>query len=604
MMSPRLGSLAKIRPLNRFGLNGIEHTRGHDTDLEAIEEGYVAVTPLQLDLTHHASLGALAAAHPRRVRLVRRYVDEVELKTLMLGCSGMVFNYQAARYADQTSGVLWQAAAAGLPVWCVGESWLTREARRLLPGGVEVVSDPAALVAALESAFRIGASTSTAKREPEPLQEQEREAQTAYRTALFQPLAGFLLDQLHRCAQKPPLARLADPRFAPQPGSHDPAAPLALVIDERPPAPVRSAGHHAAWQEMLLLSAIGMRVCVGSTSHEAIEPGIEDELAAQGTEWVGAAKELAGFLQRHGSAIGIVYLTRFHVAERVLPWVRKTAPQARVLLNLADLHHLRIEREARLYGKADLLRHAAAIQARECAVMAQVDTVLTYTEEEATLIHAQMQGRVDVQRLPWVDKVRHGTTPGPQTRRDLLFVGALSHAPNVDALLWFAKEVMPLLRQRLPGVRLRVCGSDPTVSIQALQGPDILIEGFVEDLEPVYDACRLFVAPLRFGAGIKGKVAAALGAGLPVVASPVAAEGFVEAGTMGVAAIAQTPQQWCEYIALLFLNEQAWQRMSMSASAYASKRLSWEVGMQAMHEICKPHRAGLQPLNAVATSPD
>jgi glycosyltransferase involved in cell wall biosynthesis len=532
-----------------------------------------------------AALQALAAAHPRRLKLQRGYVTEAELQALMLGSAGMVFHYHAGRYADQTSGVLWQAAAARLPCWFVGESWLTREARRLLPR-MAVAADEAALLAALR-AFAAPAhakpdlvdshSAAHSSRAAGPAELQPCEVDAAYRQALFSPI--------HSVLTAPQSGVGATPGREAQAQALD--GRLVLVIDAQPPAPVRNAGHHAAWQEMLLLRGLGLRVCVAATGSQAPEPGIPEALAAQGLEWLGGPAALGAFLRRHGPAVHIVYITRFHVAEQVLPAVRQAAAQARVLLNLADLHHLRLEREALLTGRADLLRHAQEIRQRECAVMAQVDTVLTYTEEEATLIHAAMRGRVRVERLPWVAEPRATPVPGPQGRSGLLFVGAFAHAPNVDGLLWFAREVMPLLRQRLPGIHLRVCGGDAPPAVQALQGPDITIEGFVEDLGPVMDQCRLLVAPLRFGAGIKGKVAAALSAGLPVVASPVAAEGFVEAGEMGVAAIAQTAEEWVGVIASLAVNDSAWRRLSDVAMNGCARSLALSRALDDMRDVLR-----------------
>jgi glycosyltransferase involved in cell wall biosynthesis len=146
---------------------------------------------------------------------------------------------------------------------------------------------------------------------------------------------------------------------------------------------------------------------------------------------------------------------------------------------------------------------------------------------------------------------------------------------------------MPLLRQRLPGIHLRVCGGDAPPAVQALQGPDITIEGFVEDLGPVMDQCRLLLAPLRFGAGIKGKVAAALSAGLPVVASPVAAEGFVEAGEMGVAAIAQTAEEWVGVIASLSMSDPSWSRLSNVAVGSCIRSLSMSRALNDMSDVLR-----------------
>ena len=93
-------------------------------------------------------------------------------------------------------------------------------------------------------------------------------------------------------------------------------------------------------------------------------------------------------------------------------------------------------------------------------------------------------------------------------------------------MLYFCREILPALRRRIPDLRFLVLGSRPTPEIQALACDHIQVLGFQKDIAPYFNACRLMVAPLRFGAGIKGKLGTSFSFGLPVVATTIAAEGM------------------------------------------------------------------------------
>ena len=109
-----------------------------------------------------------------------------------------------------------------------------------------------------------------------------------------------------------------------------------------------------------------------------------------------------------------------------------------------------------------------------------------------------------VETLPCVFPVPAGPPPGPEGRDGLLFLGGFWHTPNADAVLWFAEQVWPRIRARRPGLVFRIAGADPTPEVVALGClPGIEVLGYVSDLAPLFDAARVFVAPIRYGAGMK-----------------------------------------------------------------------------------------------------
>jgi glycosyltransferase involved in cell wall biosynthesis len=198
--------------------------------------------------------------------------------------------------------------------------------------------------------------------------------------------------------------------------------------------------------------------------------------------------------------------------------------------------------------------------------------------------------------------------PPFEDRRDIAFLGAFLHYPNVDAVAYFVHEVMPLMRKRLPGVALRIYGSNLPEDLRALAAQDIFMEGWVRHVSEVYDSCRVFVAPLLTGAGIKGKVLGAFAHGVPCVLSTVAAEGTgIRDGLEAL--VASSPLQWVECVARLYQDRETWMTQSSTARAYAEREFGFARGQSLMQEALEtvdiytsPDSACLGPIHGVHSS--
>jgi glycosyltransferase involved in cell wall biosynthesis len=109
----------------------------------------------------------------------------------------------------------------------------------------------------------------------------------------------------------------------------------------------------------------------------------------------------------------------------------------------------------------------------------------------------------------------------------VVFVAGFDHRPNVDGMLWFANEIWKTVRDRVPEARLTIVGSNPPPAVLELKHrPGVHVTGYVPDTSPYLDRAAVSIAPLRYGAGMKGKVAEALAAGVPVITTSIGAEGF------------------------------------------------------------------------------
>jgi GT2 family glycosyltransferase len=356
-----------------------------------------------------------------------------------------------------------------------------------------------------------------------------------------------------------------------------------LFIDHRTPRPDQDAGSYAAVQEMLLVQSLGYKVTLvaldmafaGDYTEALTRLGIE----VVHTPYFGSVIEL---LDARGGEFDAVYITRYNVAVECLDAVRRFASQAAVLFNNADLHFLRLARAAAVSDDPEDWERVELVRETELEVMRKVDVVLSYNEVEHAVITSHNLAATTVTRCPWVVHTRDDQqVPGPSGRSGIAFLGGYRHPPNVDAALFFATEVMPLLAESLPGVPFFIYGSALPESLQELASDTVRPIGYVESLAAMHDQHRVFVAPLRSGAGIKGKVLGALADGIPTVLSPLAAEGT--GVRVGIDAwVASSAQEWADAVTTLYTDEARWRKTSASGLALMRDRYSFEQGRVAM----------------------
>jgi len=213
----------------------------------------------------------------------------------------------------------------------------------------------------------------------------------------------------------------------------------------------------------------------------------------------------------------------YYIADHYIPRIRMLRPNCRVVVDTVDIHYRRAFSRYGLTGEARDLEAAERTKKEEVAVYRRADLVLAVTDEDARILGADCPG-LAIRVIPNIhDPAAVREANG---NRNLLFVGGFGHEPNVDAVLYFCKEIFPAVRRAVPECSLTIVGSNPPDEIRRLQGGSIRVAGFVPSLDPVFRDSYVSVAPLRFGAGMKGKVGEAMSEGLPVVTTSVGAQGM------------------------------------------------------------------------------
>ena len=222
----------------------------------------------------------------------------------------------------------------------------------------------------------------------------------------------------------------------------------------------------------------------------------------------------------------------------------------------------------------------AAARARrvEPILLNQCDAAFTFSDRERTLLR-QMGVHIPIEVLsPVVD--RHPrSSPDPQ-RPVVLFVGAMDRPENHQGAMWLATEVWPAVSRAHPDARLLLAGTSPPAALREVAGPSVEVTGFVADLEALYRAATVFVAPNLTGAGVKFKVIDALSHGLPVVATPIAAEGIAEGpSSAGFAAVTDDPTAMAAAVARLLADQAEARRIGEAGQAWVRARYDFDASM-------------------------
>jgi GT2 family glycosyltransferase len=347
--------------------------------------------------------------------------------------------------------------------------------------------------------------------------------------------------------------------------------PRVLVIDRRVPTWDRDSGGLRMRGIVQALHALGCQVTLLPANGLALEP-YTDQLQRMGVE-VLYGTDLEAALRGIGPGVSLAIVSREECARPWLKLVRRFAPQAAVVFDTVDLHWLREARRAALTAGngAGLPRSVTTLRERELSLIRAADATLVVTDDERAQVCAHVP-EAQVHVVPNVHELAESVAP-PSDREGVLFVGGFEHSPNVDAARVLVREVMPLVWRGAADVPVTIVGGDPPREIEQLASTLVEVRGWVPDLDPLLSSARLLLAPLTYGAGLKGKVTQALAIGLPVVTTPVGAEGLdaVDGEHM---LIAEAPAALAERAVRLLSDDELWLRLSRAGQKLVAERCS------------------------------
>jgi O-antigen biosynthesis protein len=298
--------------------------------------------------------------------------------------------------------------------------------------------------------------------------------------------------------------------------------PRVLVADMWLPAHDRDSGSLRMTWIVRLLTELGCQVTLFPANRERREP-YASEFQRRGIEVHYGSTTFSEFAAQRAGFYDLVLLSRPDVAVAYLDDVRRYFPHSVVVYDMMDFHFVRESRRREALGLGES-SEVETTRRRELSCIRRSDIVAAVTDVEEDLVQHLVPG-VSTVVLPNVHPVDTGPLVPFSERTDLLFIGGFAHQPNVDAITWFANEVLPLVNEQIR-TKIWVLGSDPSEEVRALQSPDIVVTGYIPEVDEYFRKARVFISPLRYGAGMKGKNGQAMSFGLPVVTTSIGAEGM------------------------------------------------------------------------------
>jgi GT2 family glycosyltransferase/SAM-dependent methyltransferase len=382
------------------------------------------------------------------------------------------------------------------------------------------------------------------------------------------------LDSEHQRSNPDQARRAADRRRGPH----------ALIIDARVPMPDHDAGSLRMVHMIDALLATGCRVTFVPDNFAPLQPYTRD-LQRKGVNVFYDPWKWLAELATIGAELTLGILSRPHQASRWLDAVREQAPTARVVYDTVDLHWLREARRAATPhddGSLELGLKASALRELELAMIRATDATLVVSNTERAQVEADVPGAT-VRVVPTVHPVR-SHVPAVDERGGVLFVGGFEHTPNRDAAIRLVRDVMPLVWREDRDVPVTIVGSNAPADVQALASERVEVAGWVPDLEPLLGSARVMVAPLTYGAGLKGKITQSLAAGLPVVTTSIGAEGL-EAAHGEQVLISDQDGGLASQTLRALRDVQLWRHLSREGQRLIAAHCSLEVMQERMEEL-------------------
>lgn len=359
---------------------------------------------------------------------------------------------------------------------------------------------------------------------------------------------------------------------------------ICFSQEEADASRARELSHVAASLTFVPLQA-GGKVSPGGFLH-AVRQGL-NPVPAVVRAFDGAAlrREVTAALGRNDYTF--VHIERVFIAPAVLDALRESgsAPRVTTVLDVDDVESSKVRRQARVLGsgrilrKAYLLAESLKLKRIERAALDAVDAALVCSSGDLAELQSR-GGRAAVHVVPNGTEIRDGRDfPGAGGRDadTLLFLGAMGYAPNEDAVLHFAADILPLVERRIPGVRLLVAGGSPSDRVRSLHdGKKIVIAGFVEDKDRVLESAALMVVPLRMGGGTRIKILDAMTHGCPVVSTHVGCEGL-DVNDGADILIADGPQEFAEKCIRALRDAGLRQALAAAGWNLVRKQYDWKV---------------------------
>ncbi len=346
-----------------------------------------------------------------------------------------------------------------------------------------------------------------------------------------------------------------------------------LFIDHYVPTYDKDAGSVRTYEYLKIFLSLGFSVTFWPDNLARTEP-YTSELQQMGIEVIYGNKNFNEYIEKFGRYFDIAFLSRPHIAIKYINEI-KTKTGMKIIYDCHDLVFLREMRRANIEN-SNVVRETALKSKKDELYLSSIsDAVVVLSSFERDLLLKE-DPNIKVYLIPLVyPRPAVQVKPFNETE-GLLFIAGFVHPPNEDAVLWFVDDVLPLIHKELPEVDFYIIGSHPPKRVIKLASKRVKAVGYVEDVSRFFRNSRVFVAPLIYGAGAKGKVIHSMSYGLPVVTTKIGVEGLDLTDGYDVI-IADEPSEFAMKVVELYRNETLWNKISKNSLESMKNKFSAEI---------------------------
>lgn len=377
------------------------------------------------------------------------------------------------------------------------------------------------------------------------------------------------------------------------------SGPTILVVDSYVPMYDKDAGSNRLMQILRILCKHRFNVIFLPDNYASLQPYTLElqDLGIEVLHHVERGRSMQAALDEVLPILDFAWICRPELFAKYEPIIRSNKA-TRILYDTIDLHFMRKRREMELHGGTDA--EWREMERVELDAGRRADATIVVSESEARILRER--GIESVFVVPTLHEIELKRERQFADSAGLLFIGGYNHPPNVDAVRWLHSEIMPLVWRRDPTITLTLLGSNPPDSVLAIESERVRVPGFVRDVSSYFSTARIFVAPLRYGAGMNGKVGHALSFWLPTILTELAADGFGLSDGRDCL-IANDTEQFTNAILRLNGDEELWKKLSQASERALAPFQSHSVAprlLRMFNEVAHPEPSGSkQPAAAI-----
>lgn len=366
---------------------------------------------------------------------------------------------------------------------------------------------------------------------------------------------------------------------------------LALIIEETLPTPDKDSGSVRMMAIIKGLQDLGYKVTFWPNDREKKEP-YASQMQQLGVEVVYGSVDFMQFARHYASFYDMVIMSRPEICAKYINICKSHFTNATLVYDTVDLHYLRLARQAtiEMANAEALLEQSKWYKILETGLMERTNATLVVSDKEVEILHDEGV-KANIIVVSNIHSIKESAYKfGYSQRKDVLFVGNFAHLPNRDSVLWLTSTIFPDVLKKSPDIKLHVVGAnlpdDLNKKLQGLQ--NVIVHGFVsdEELAQILTHTRVFAAPLRYGAGVKGKIGQAIEYGIPIVSTSIGAEGMFLVDKKS-AYVTDDAHQFAKHITKLYTDEKTWNLFQENAKSVIDDHFSLAIAKKNLAKLTK-----------------